>query len=453
MAKIVIIDDEWSILESLDMFLSEKGHSVYKASNALDGHRLFVDTNPEVVFLDIRLPDQSGLELLLALKEKRTSARIIMMTAFHDMETTIEAMKRGAYDYIHKPLDANEVESSLKRALHLAMVEQQTPIMDDASRPPRPGVIIGKSKGMREIFKMIGLLSQNSATVLIQGETGTGKELIARVIHRNSLYSAEPLITVDCGAVVENLLESELFGHEAGSFTGATHLKKGKVELAGRGTLFLDEISELSLGLQAKFLGFLQRREFMRVGGQELLKSSCRVIAATNKELGELVRKGRFREDLYFRLKVVTIRVPPLRERVSDIPDLVNHFIQKINMEMGTRVTKLEPGVMERLLSHEWNGNVRELENVLVEAMLKSNSSVLLLDDILEVLSKNSTCNSSHKSEEDLFSYALGRMEKEHIRSALEHVRWNRTQAARLLGISVPTLRAKIRRYGLEPHE
>lgn len=448
MAKIIIIDDEWSILESLEMFLSEKGHRVYKAESAGEGHRLYSEINPDVVFLDIRLPDQSGLELLSRLRDRKGSTRIIMMTAFHDMETTIEAMKRGAYDYIHKPLDANEVESSLKRALHVAMVERETPLMDESSSPPKAGVIIGKSKGMREIFKMIGLLSQNRATVLIQGETGTGKELIARVIHRNSLYSSEPLITVDCGAMVETLLESELFGHEAGSFTGATHTKKGKVELAGMGTLFLDEIAELSLGLQAKVLGFLQRREYMRVGGQSVLRSRCRIIAATNSELSDLVRKGRFREDLYFRLKVVTIRVPPLRERTSDIPDLVNHFIQKINMELGTRVSKLEPGVMETLLSHHWSGNVRELENVLVEAMVKSNSSVLLLDDIREILAK------SHASEGRQSSpYALGHMEREHIRATLEHLNWNRTRAAKLLGISVPTLRAKLRRYGIEPNQ
>ncbi len=444
MAAIVIIDDEWSILESLEMYLCEKGHSVYKADTGAEGYRLFCSVNPDVVFLDIRLPDQNGLEILARIKGRRTESRIIMMTAFHDMETTIQAMKRGAFDYIHKPLDADEVEKSLNRALHLAKVEREAPFMEQVSRPPKPGVIIGKHRSMKEIFKMIGLLSQNQATVLIEGETGTGKELIARVIHRNSLYCDEPLITVDCGALVETLLESELFGHESGAFTGATHSKRGKIELAGMGTLFLDEIAELSMSLQAKFLGFLQRREYMRVGGQEILKARCRIIAATNKDLSELVRKGRFREDLYFRLKVVSIRVPPLRERVSDIPDLITHFVNKINLEIGTRVSKLEPGVTELLINHPWTGNVRELENVLVEALVRANGNVLLLEDVRSILAKQSPPEQGESS-----CYALDLMEKEHIKNTLEHLNWNRTRAAQTLGISLPTLRSKIRKYGI----
>ena len=446
MATILIIDDEWSILESLEMFLSEKGHRTFKAASGEEGYRIFCAVNPDMVFLDIRLPDLSGLDILDRIKRKRPTARVTMMTAFHDMETTIQAMKMGAYDYIHKPLDANEVERSLNRALHLLEIDRETPLIEAAGKPPKAGVIIGRSKNMREIFKMIGLLCQNRATVLIQGETGTGKELIARVIHRNSLYSEEPLMIIDCGTLVETLLESELFGHESGAFTGATHTQKGKVELAGMGTLFLDEIGELSLSLQGKLLGFLQRREYMRVGGQETLKSKCRIIAATNRDLPTLIKKGRFREDLYFRLKVVSIHVPPLRERISDIPDLVNHFVQKINLEMGTQVMKLEPGVMERLMSHSWSGNIRELENVLVEALVKANGQVLLLEDILNIFSRTSS-----GKESDTACYALPLMEKEHIQSTLEQLRWNRTKTAKILGISPPTLRAKIRKYGIHP--
>jgi len=446
MATILIIDDEWSILESLEMFLTEKGHRIFKAASGEEGYRIFCTVNPDMVFLDIRLPDLSGLDILDRMKRKKPSARVTMMTAFHDMETMIQAMKTGAYDYIHKPLDANEVERSLNRALHLLEVDREIPLIEAAGKLPKAGVIIGRSKNIREIFKMIGLLCQNRATVLIQGETGTGKELIARVIHRNSLYSDEPLMTIDCGALVETLLESELFGHEIGAFTGAIHTQKGKIELAGMGTLFLDEIGELPLSLQGKLLGFLQRREYMRVGGQETLKSKCRIIAATNRDLPALIKKRRFREDLYFRLKVVTIHVPPLRERISDIPDLVNHFIQKINLEMGTQVMKLEPGVMERLTAHPWNGNVRELENVLVEALVKANGQVLLLEDILNILSRTSS-----GKELDSGCYALPLMEKEYIQSTLEQLRWNRTKTAKILGISPPTLRAKIRKYGIRP--
>lgn len=446
MAKILIIDDEYSILESLEMFLVEKGHSVFKAATGEEGHRLFCTHSPDVVILDIRLPDLSGLEILDRIKSEHTSARVIMMTAFHDMETTIQAMKKGAYDYIHKPLDAHEVERSLNRALHILEIDRETPLIEASGKAPKAGVIIGKSKRMQEIFKMVGLLCQNRATVLIQGETGTGKELIARVIHRNSLYSEEPFVTVDCGALVETLLESELFGHESGAFTGAIRTKKGKIELAGMGTLFLDEVGELPLSIQGKFLGFLQRREYMRVGGQESLQSKCRIMAATNRDLPALIKKGSFREDLYFRLKVVTIQVSPLRERISDIPDLVNHFVQKINLEMGTQVMKLEPGVMERLMVHSWNGNVRELENVLVEALVKASGQVLLLEDLQDILSR-----SHAKDESETSSYALPLMEKEHIQVTLEQLKWNRTKAAKILGISLPTLRSKIRKYSIQP--
>jgi two-component system response regulator AtoC len=446
MAKILIIDDEYSILESLEMFLVEKGHSVFKAATGEEGHCLFCKRSPDVVILDIRLPDLSGLQILDRIKSEHTSARVIMMTAFHDMETTIQAMKQGAYDYIHKPLDAHEVERSLNRALHILEIDRETPLIEEAGKAPKAGVIIGKSKRMQEIFKMIGLLCQNRATVLIQGETGTGKELIARVIHRNSLYSEEPFVTVDCGALVETLLESELFGHESGAFTGAIRTKKGKIELAGMGTLFLDEVGELPLSIQGKFLGFLQRREYMRVGGQDSLQSRCRIMAATNRDLPALIKKGSFREDLYFRLKVVTIQVPPLRERISDIPDLVNHFVQKINLEMGTQVMKLEPGVMERLMVHSWNGNVRELENVLVEALVKASGRVLLLEDLQDILSR-----SHAKDESEMSSYALPLMEKEHIQVTLEQLKWNRTKAAKILGISLPTLRSKIRKYSIQP--
>ena len=446
MAKILIIDDESSILESLEMFLGEKGHSVLKAATGEEGYRLFCTCHPDVIILDIRLLDLSGLEILDRIQSQGDSARVIMMTAFHDMETTIQAMKKGAYDYIHKPLDADEVERSLNRALHILEIDRETPILEAGGKLPKAGVIIGKSKKIREIFKMIGLLCQNRATVFIQGETGTGKELIARVIHRNSLYSEEPFVTVDCGALVETLLESELFGHESGAFTGATRAKKGKIELAGAGTLFLDEVGELPLSLQGKFLGFLQRREYMRVGGQEALQSKCRIIAATNRDLPGLIQKGEFREDLYFRLNVVTIHVPPLRERLSDIPDLVNHFVRKINLEMGTQVVKLEPGVTERLTLHSWNGNVRELENVLVEALVKASGQVLLLEDLQDILSR-----SHAKYESEISHYALPLMEKEHIRNTLEQFRWNRTKAAKILGISLPTLRSKIRKYTIQP--
>ncbi len=444
MTKILVVDDEVSIQETLEMFLVEKGHEVFKAGNGLEAMSLFNRHAPDVVILDIRLPDTSGLDLLSKMQKQGIPSKVIMITAFHDMETTIQAMKRGAYDYVHKPLDAEEMERTINRALCVLAVDRETP-PPEKGESPNADVIIGKSKQMRGIFKMIGLLSQNRATVLIQGETGTGKELIARVIHRNSLYDKEPFVTVDCSAVVETLMESELFGHEKGAFTGANHTKIGKIELAGRGTLFLDEMGELPLNVQGKFLGFLQRREYTRVGGQQTRKSSCRIIAASNKDLASLVQQGRFKEDLYFRLRVVTIQAPPLREKLTDIPDLVNHFLRKINFELGTQVYKLQKGVIARLKTHTWKGNVRELENLLLEAVIRARSNVILLEEIERILEMNHST-----APMGLEDYSLPQMEKEHIRTTLSQCGWNRTQAARLLGISLPTLRSKIRRYGID---
>ena len=446
MGKILLVDDESSILETLEMFLGEKGHEVFKAKTGSLGLERFYQYEPDVVILDIRLPDRNGLDVLSQIQEIGYPSKVIMITAFQDMETTIEAMKRGGYDYIHKPLDADEVEKAVNRALDTLEADRETPLLEEAEKPTNPEVIIGKSEKMGEIFKTIGLLCQNQATVLIQGETGTGKELIARVIHRNSLMGQEPFVTLDCSAVMETLLESELFGHEKGAFTGADYTKKGRIELAGKGTLFLDEVGELPLNLQGKFLGFLQRREFMRVGGQQTIKSRCRILAATNRDLSSMVGQGKLKEDLYFRLKVVTINVPPLSERVSDIPHLVYHFLQKINMELGTKVTKVQKGVMDRLMDHHWRGNVRELENVLVQAIVQSRGKVILLEEIDKIL-----CRADPFSTMGVSSCSLPRVEKDHIQKILSDVGWNRTKAAKVLGISLPTLRSKIRKYAIVP--
>ncbi len=444
MAKILIVDDERSILETLEMFLSEKGHQTFKADTGARGFALFCAHKPEIVILDIRLPDSNGLDILDQILARESLTKVIMITAFQDMETTIQAMKRGASDYIHKPLDADAVEKAITRALCVLEADRKTPIPDEVGNTPDPEVIIGRSEQMRKIFKTIGLLCQNRATVLIQGETGTGKELIARVIHRNSLYDKEPFVVLDCSAVVESLLGSELFGHERGSFTGAVETKKGKIELAGNGTLFLDEIGELPLRLQGNFLGFLQRHEYMRVGGQHQLKSRCRIIAATNRDISTMVSQGKFRQDLFFRFRVVTIQVPPLRDRLSDVQDLVNHILIKINLELGTEVTKLQDGVIDCLMKQHWAGNVRELENVLLEAVVRARGTVILLDEIENILSSN---QSTHES--GLSTYSLSHMEKEHIQHTLTALSWNRTEAARQLEISLPTLRSKIRKYGI----
>lgn len=444
MRTILVVDDEPPILESLDMFLSEKGYRVITAATGADGEARFRQHHPEVVMLDIRLPDKNGLDVLKEILESPSPPKVIMMTAFQDMETTIEAMKRGAYEYLNKPLDVGEIERTVDRAFRINSPNGQPEFPEDV--PPPKGVIIGKSPQMCEIFKTIGMLCRNQATVLIQGETGTGKELVARTIHQNSSFSDEPMITLDCSAIVETLLESELFGHSKGAFTGAIESKPGKIELAGRGTLFLDEVAELPLSLQSKFLGFLERREYMRVGGHRIHKSRCRIISATNRNMAEMVRQGRFREDLYYRLKVVSIHVPPLRERIGDIPELARHFLQKAAREHYSEARQFEDGVIDLLCAQSWVGNVRQLQNVIMAASLRSRGWRVLLEDVERELAA-----SPARIPPNTVDFSLEASEQAHILKTLEHTQWHRSRAAELLGVSLPTLRSKIQKYGLHP--
>jgi len=300
---------------------------------------------------------------------------------------------------------------------------------------------------MKEIFKLIGLVSETRTTVLIQGESGTGKELIAHAIHYNSPFRAEPFIPVNCSTLVETLLESELFGHEKGAFTGAASRKAGKVELAGKGTIFLDEVGELSTSLQVKLLRFLQEKEFERVGGVERLRSEARVIAATNRDLSALVEDREFRDDLFFRLKVVEVRVPPLRERKADIPQLVDHLLNKINAELHRKVTRIPAEVMDHFMGYDWPGNVRELENLLTRAVVLTQGQVLLPESIPDL----GRAFAGDNGPGTLGVRSLQAVEKEHIDHVLRLTGWNRGEACRLLGISRPTLRAKIRKYDLHP--
>ncbi len=446
MAKILIIDDEPSILESLSMFLVEKDHQVFTADTGQKGLDFYINEVPQIVIMDIRLPDLNGLDILETMVKKKYASKIIMITAFQDMETTIAAIKRGAFDYIHKPLDVDEIEKAIERAINILDIDRQTPNVETKEEgSSNPWVIIGKSEKMRSIFKKVGLVCTSRVNVLLQGETGTGKELIARVIHINSSFKDEPFIVFDCSAVVGTLLESELFGHEKGAFTGADSVKKGKIELAGNGTLFLDEIAELPLTIQGKLLGFLQRREYTSVGGTKVLKSSCRIITACNCDLDQKTRSGEFKEDLFFRLKVFMMKIPPLKDRLSDIPLLVEHFLHKINNELGTQVTKLQDGVIECLVNHNWKGNVRQLENSIVQALVESRGRVLLKEDMNKILNLDSGLLKI-----GLESYSLANVEKDHIVKTLHHLKWNKTKSSNVLGISLPTLRSKIKKYNIK---
>jgi two-component system response regulator AtoC len=448
--RILIIDDELSLLESLEMYLQEKGYAVACAQSAVEGLNQCRRFDPQVIILDIRLPDGNGLEVLRQLT-RLGRKNIIIITAFHDMDMTIEAMKGGAFEYLPKPIDVEELEQAVAKAL-------QSVRRPAASRKPGldretvyvPGKVIGQHTTMKEIFKTVGMLSENRVTVLIEGETGTGKELIAKAVHYNSRYREHPFQAIDCSTIVGNLLESELFGHEKGAFTGASGSKRGKFELAGQGTIFLDEIGEIPFPLQAKMLRFLQEKEFERLGGERKLTSRARVIAATNRDLWSMVKRGAFREDLYYRLNVAVIRIPPLRERKTDIPLLIEYILGKINRELGTGIRRVEEGALKRMTAYSWPGNVRELENTLTQAAINTRGEVVLEEMVRPLLGKNPAGDPPAR-DAGARDQSLKDIEKEHILETLRRTRWHLGQACALLGISRPTLRSKLREYALSP--
>src|SRR5881394_2685457 len=384
MDRILIVDDDWSIRELLSMHLEERGFGVMSASTDAEGFRLASESTPSAIVLDMRLPDASGIDLIPELKKRAAEAPVLMITAHHDMATTILAMKAGAFDYIHKPIDIQAFDVALDRALELSRLSRGTDYLSvEGGRAFKLDDIVGTSPVMQRLFKDVGRVAASRATVLIQGESGTGKELIARVIHS---YSApqKPFIAINCSAIVDTLLESELFGHEKGAFTGALQAKPGKFELAEEGSIFLDEIGELSQNLQAKLLRVLQEREVERVGGVRRIPIKARILAATNRDLAAEVKAGRFREDLYQRLKVVTLSLPPLRDRPEDVPLLVEHLLMKINQRLHKNLRRVPREVIEKLQKRAWPGNVRELENVLTRAAVLSQGDILLEEHLVE---------------------------------------------------------------------
>ncbi|HEY6907367.1 MAG TPA: sigma-54 dependent transcriptional regulator [Ignavibacteriaceae bacterium] len=444
MEKILIIDDEDSILQSLKLYLTTLGYEVTAASNAAEGMQVVYHNNPDLVITDLKMPDTDGLGVLEKVHETGNIPCIIM-TAYDDIDSTIKAMQLGAYDYIEKPIDTPKFKELIRRALESKTLSRtlNVPAKEELEEDYNKTRTIGKSSQMKEIFKIVGQVSMNRVTILVNGESGTGKELISRMIHYSGITSEYPFIPVNCSALSESLLESELFGHVRGSFTGAVRDKKGKFELAGRGTIFLDEISEISPDLQVKLLRVIQEREFEKVGGEDPIPMNARIIAATNRNLGEMVQQGKFREDLYYRLKVLTIMIPPLRERQEDIPELAVHFLKKINYELHKDVRKIPYDVMEMLQNYSWTGNVRQLENILLQAVVLSKGDVLEKENILFPDFKKTVIHPDRKS------LSLAEVEKEHITEVLEFVNWNKKKAYTILGISKPTLNSKIREYGI----
>ncbi|MGV8056774.1 MAG: sigma-54-dependent transcriptional regulator [Smithellaceae bacterium] len=461
MPSILVIDDDASICETLDLYLTEEGYTVDTAQNGTEGLNKYVSNPSDVVILDIRLPDVDGFSVLEDLKEENENIKVIMITAFHDMETTINAMKGGAFDYIHKPVNVDELDMAIRKALKsLEMEKKIEGLLTEPSRSFRVGDIIGTGNEMREIFKTIGTVSQSRTTVLIQGESGTGKELIAKVIHHNT-SPEEPFIAVNCSAIVETLLESELFGHEKGSFTGAIARKLGKFELARYGTVFLDEISEMSINLQAKLLRVLQEMEFERVGGKDKVKVSARIMAATNKDLKTMVNEGKFRDDLYYRLNIVAITIPPLRSRRQDIPPLIDYLLAKINLDLHKKVIGVSDEMMEIFMNYNWPGNIRELENLLVRACVVAKGQVLGKGDFPE-LGSDETVNTLKGTRTDADEMAgvfkpsepgklltLDEVEERYIRKVIRETDKNKGEICEVLGISRPTFERKLEKYGI----
>src|SRR5438874_1171214 len=449
MDRILIVDDDRSIRELLSMHLEERGFGVMSASTGAEGFEKASEEQPSAIVLDMRLPDASGIDLIPELKKRAAEAPVLMITAHHDMATTILAIKAGAFDYIHKPIDIQAFDVALDRALEVRRLSKGTDYLSvEGGRAFKMDDIVGTSPAMQQLFKDVGRVAASRATVLIQGESGTGKELIARVIHS---YSApqKPFIGINCSAIVDTLLESELFGHEKGAFTGASQTKLGKFELAEDGSIFLDEIGELSPNLQAKLLRVLQEREVERVGGVRRIPIKARNLAATNRNLEEEVRASRFREDLYQRLKVVTLRLAPLRERPEDVPPLVEHLLVKINQRLHKNLRRVPREVIEKLQRRPWPGNVRELENVLMRAAVLSQGDMLLQEHLIDQ-------GAIPRSEGPVLPPAvndriatLDEVERDHIVRVWALTKGHKGKTCQMLGISRPTLERKLKKYAI----
>lgn len=465
--KILVVEDENSLRWVLKKALEDEGYWVHAVENGRSAQAALNETRFDAALLDIKLPDLDGLSLLKEAKEAGIDTSVIVMTAQSTMRNAIEAMKSGAFDYITKPFDLDEVLLVVKRALESRMLNREfRELKEEIRKRFEPGVnIIGNSPAMQKVYKVIGQVVNTDATILIQGESGTGKELVAKTIHYNSPRWNKPFVAVHCAAIPRDLLESELFGHEKGAFTGALERRLGKLELAEGGTLFLDEVGDIPLELQTKLLRVLQDREFSRVGGREILKANVRVIAATHQDLERAVREKRFREDLYFRLKVIPIFLPPLRERKGDLPLLVSYFIEKINREMGTETAGVSPDAMKLLEEHSWPGNVRELENTLIRAAVLSPGPILFpkdftlqargggvepeLDNLsLEEIIRRKLEGYFERTKgvdlDNLYSLVIERVERPLIELTLRKTGGNQVRAAEILGINRNTLRKKI---------
>ena len=439
--SILVVDDEFSVRDSMTHWFQMDGHEVTAAADGVEALRAMESGRFDVVFADIKMPGMDGVELQRRIHQADPSIAVIMITAFASVETAVQALKQGAFDYVTKPVDPDELSHLVRRAVEQRRLRNENTLLrqtiDDMA-----GIdtLVGTSPAMREVLEQIQHVAATDAKVLIRGETGTGKELIARAIHANSARRYFPIVPVNCGSIPAALLESELFGHEKGAFTGALYRRKGKLEMADRGTLFLDEVGAIEAPMQVDLLRVLESQEFTRLGGSTPVRVDSRLICATNEDLERYVAEGRFREDLYYRINVFTIVAPPLRERRSDIPALARYFLRRLSTRMDRHFDQISADAIDTLCGHDWPGNVRELANVIERAMVMATPPALTARDLSLARDRPPEAPSGCSLEE---------VERRHVARTLEETAWNISQTARLLGIDRTTLYAKIKKYDL----
>jgi len=442
--KIIVVDDELSIRESLRGWLQQDGYQVETAAGGPEALAKNAANRFDIMLIDVKMPEMDGLTLLQKIKEIDSDIAIVMMTAHGAIRDAVEAIKLGAYDYLLKPFELEELSFTIEKLVQMQTLAMENLILKDrVASMTRFENLVGESPSMLKLFEAIVDVAQSDATVLITGETGTGKELVARAIHTQSPRCYAPFIALNCGAFTDQLLESELFGHEKGAFTDAKNTKKGRLEMANAGTLFLDEVGDISMKMQIDLLRVLETRDFSRVGGTVTLHSDFRVIAATNQDLAEAIRAKTFRQDLFYRLNVVHLQVPPLRERPDDIPLLAQHFLWRYAVEMNKKIDSIQLEAMEVMRRYPWPGNVRELENAIERAVVVGKSRQIQLSDLPFAIAKGDAA--------EMEKLSLEEMERRHIARVLAIEDGNRSNAAKILRVNRSTLYAKIKKYGMEP--
>lgn len=438
--SILIVDDEDSVRESLNLWFTEDGYRVACAENAKKALSILESDVFDIILTDLKMPGMDGLELLQRIKTLNKDSIIIVMTAFATVDTAVKALKEGAFDYVTKPFDPDDLSHLIRNATRqISLAQENETLKKRVDSLESVEDLIGKSEAIKRVLKEVESVAPTNSSVIITGESGTGKELVARAIHANSLRKFYPLVSVHCGALTESLLESELFGHEKGAFTGALYNRKGRFEMADSGTIFLDEIATISQKMQVELLRVLETKRFMRVGGNKEIASDFRVICATNRDLKGMVEKGTFREDLYYRLNVMNIHVPPLRERIEDIPLLVEYFIKKYCTSMNKPLITIEPTALKRILDYQFPGNIRELENMIERAIVVGSGKKIVLKDL--PFGKD-TIDSTVESLDDF--------EKAFILQILNKYSWNISRTAHALKVDRVTLYNKIKKYGLK---